>query len=35
MPIVEEVYALLYEDRGPREAVENLMLRSPKAEQWS
>ena len=35
MPIVEEVYALLYEDRAPREAVENLMLRSPKAEQWS
>jgi glycerol-3-phosphate dehydrogenase (NAD(P)+) len=35
MPIVEEVYALLYEGRGPREAVENLMLRTPKAEQWS
>jgi glycerol-3-phosphate dehydrogenase (NAD(P)+) len=35
MPIVEEVYALLYENRAPREAVENLMLRSPKAEQWS
>jgi glycerol-3-phosphate dehydrogenase (NAD(P)+) len=35
MPIVEEVYALLYEERAPREAVENLMLRSPKAEQWS
>ncbi len=34
MPIVEEVYGLLYEDRGPREAVENLMLREPKPEQW-
>lgn len=35
MPIVEEAYALLYEGRGPREAVENLMLREPKPEQWS
>ncbi|HET8654672.1 MAG TPA: NAD(P)H-dependent glycerol-3-phosphate dehydrogenase [Longimicrobiaceae bacterium] len=35
MPIVAEVHALLYEDRDPREAVENLMLRSPKAERWS
>jgi glycerol-3-phosphate dehydrogenase (NAD(P)+) len=35
MPIVEEVYALLYEGRSAREAVENLMLRSPKPEQWS
>src|SRR5690606_12705272 len=34
MPIVEEVYALLYENRAPRTAVENLMLRAPKAEQW-
>ena len=34
MPIVEEVYALLYEDRPPRDAVENLMLREPKPEQW-
>jgi glycerol-3-phosphate dehydrogenase (NAD(P)+) len=35
MPIVEQVYALLYEDLPAREAVENLMLRAPKAEQWS
>ena len=35
MPIVEEVYALLYAHRAPREAVENLMLREPKPEQWS
>ena len=35
MPIVEEVYAVLYEGRPPREAVENLMLREPKPEQWS
>lgn len=32
MPIVEEVYAILFEDRPAREAVENLMLREPKAE---
>lgn len=35
MPIVEEVHAILYEDRAPREAVENLMLRAPKPEHWS
>lgn len=34
MPIVDEVYAVLFEDRHPREAVENLMLREPKAELW-
>lgn len=34
MPIVEEVYAILYEGRSARAAVENLMLRSPKPEQW-
>ncbi|HUE97114.1 MAG TPA: NAD(P)H-dependent glycerol-3-phosphate dehydrogenase [Longimicrobiaceae bacterium] len=32
MPIVEEVYAILFEDRPARLAVENLMLREPKAE---
>lgn len=32
MPIVEEVYAMLFEGRSAREAVENLMLRDPKAE---
>jgi glycerol-3-phosphate dehydrogenase (NAD(P)+) len=35
MPIVEEVYRMLYERRSARAAVENLMLRSPKPEQWS
>jgi glycerol-3-phosphate dehydrogenase (NAD(P)+) len=35
MPIVEEVYAILYEDRNAREALENLMLRAPKPEHWS
>jgi len=34
MPIVSEVYALLFEGRSAKEAVENLMLREPKAEQW-
>lgn len=34
MPIVEEVYALLFEGSSPREAVENLMLREPKWERW-
>ncbi len=34
MPIVDEVYAVLFEDRHPREAVENLMLRRPRAELW-
>jgi glycerol-3-phosphate dehydrogenase (NAD(P)+) len=35
MPIVTEVYAVLFEDRPAREAVENLMMREPKAEIWS
>jgi glycerol-3-phosphate dehydrogenase (NAD(P)+) len=34
MPIVAEVHAVLFEDRAPRDAVESLMLRSPKAEVW-
>lgn len=34
MPIVEEVYSVLFEDRPAREAVSNLMLREPKPEQW-
>jgi glycerol-3-phosphate dehydrogenase (NAD(P)+) len=34
MPIVEEVYAVLFEGRTAREAVENLMLREPKPELW-
>lgn len=32
MPIVEEVYSILFENRPARIAVENLMLREPKAE---
>jgi glycerol-3-phosphate dehydrogenase (NAD(P)+) len=34
MPIVEEVFAMLYEDRPAVEALENLMLREPKPEHW-
>ncbi|HEX2090851.1 MAG TPA: NAD(P)H-dependent glycerol-3-phosphate dehydrogenase [Longimicrobiaceae bacterium] len=34
MPIVQEVHAVLFEGRSPREAAERLMLREPKAEQW-
>lgn len=34
MPIVAEVYAVLFEGRNPADAVENLMLREPKAELW-
>ncbi|MCI0433049.1 MAG: NAD(P)-dependent glycerol-3-phosphate dehydrogenase [Gemmatimonadetes bacterium] len=35
MPIVEEVHAVLFEDRPPRDALDNLMLREPKPEIWS
>jgi glycerol-3-phosphate dehydrogenase (NAD(P)+) len=34
MPIVETVYGMLYEGLPARAAVEQLMLRAPKAEQW-
>jgi glycerol-3-phosphate dehydrogenase (NAD(P)+) len=34
MPIVEEVYSLLFEGRAAPDALENLMLREPKAERW-
>jgi glycerol-3-phosphate dehydrogenase (NAD(P)+) len=34
MPIVQEVYGVLFEGRTAREALENLMLREPKPEQW-
>ena len=34
MPIVEEVHAVLFEDRPARVAVETLMLRRPRAEVW-
>jgi glycerol-3-phosphate dehydrogenase (NAD(P)+) len=32
MPIMTEVYRVLYEDKDPRAAVDALMLRSPKGE---
>jgi glycerol-3-phosphate dehydrogenase (NAD(P)+) len=34
MPIVAEVHAVLFEGRTAAEALENLMLREPKPEQW-
>jgi len=34
MPIVSEIYAVLFEGRAPRDAVENLMGREPKPEHW-
>ena len=34
MPIVAEVHGVLFEGRTAREALENLMLREPKPEQW-
>jgi glycerol-3-phosphate dehydrogenase (NAD(P)+) len=34
MPIVEQVFAVLFEGRDPRQAVEDLMLRDPKPETW-
>ncbi len=35
MPIVEQVYAILYEGKAPSEALRTLMLRDPKPEEWS
>lgn len=35
MPITEQVYAIVHEGRSPAEAVRALMLRDPKAEDWS
>lgn len=35
MPIVDEVHAVLFEERAPEAAVRNLMEREPKAELWS
>jgi glycerol-3-phosphate dehydrogenase (NAD(P)+) len=32
MPIVEEIYAILFEDRSPHQATKNLMMRNLKAE---
>lgn len=34
MPIVAEVHAVLFEERAPAAAVQNLMQREPKAELW-
>lgn len=34
MPIVEEVYGVLFEGGAPARALERLMLREPKAERW-
>lgn len=34
MPITAEVYRVLYEDKDPADAVNDLMLRSPKGERW-
>lgn len=34
MPITEEVYAVLFEGRDPKDALEALMTREPKAENW-
>jgi glycerol-3-phosphate dehydrogenase (NAD(P)+) len=35
MPITAEVHAMLLEGRRPRQALENLMARDPKPEDWS
>jgi glycerol-3-phosphate dehydrogenase (NAD(P)+) len=35
MPITEEVHAMLVEGRSPSQALENLMSREPKPEDWS
>ena len=34
MPIVQEVHVVLFEAQSAREALDNLMLREPKPEQW-
>jgi glycerol-3-phosphate dehydrogenase (NAD(P)+) len=34
MPIVEETYQILFEDKDPREATMDLMTRDPKTERW-
>jgi glycerol-3-phosphate dehydrogenase (NAD(P)+) len=35
MPIAQEVHAMLVQGRAPRAALENLMSRDPKPEEWS
>lgn len=34
MPIVEETYRILFEDKDPKEATYDLMTRNPKSERW-
>ena len=34
LPITEQIYQVLYEDKNPREAVSDLMLRKLKGERW-
>ena len=34
MPISEEVFRVLFEDKDPKAAVYDLMTRDPKAEDW-
>jgi glycerol-3-phosphate dehydrogenase (NAD(P)+) len=34
MPIVSEVYSVLFEDKPAVEAVRALMIRQPRPEQW-
>jgi glycerol-3-phosphate dehydrogenase (NAD(P)+) len=34
MPLVEETYRILFEDKDPKEATFDLMTRNPKAERW-
>jgi len=35
MPITEQVYKILFEEKDPRQAVKDLMTREPKPEVWS
>lgn len=35
MPITREVHRVLFEDKPPRDAITDLMVRDPKAEGWS
>ena len=34
MPITEEVYRVLYEDKDPKAAVNDLMVRELRSEHW-
>jgi glycerol-3-phosphate dehydrogenase (NAD(P)+) len=35
MPITEQVYRILFEDKNPKQALLDLMSRNPKSEIWS